>query len=141
MELRIAEKESRVVVRNDHWAALVPWWATWPFEIMGEPQSWHARHSFTSMSYPVLPHHRHISSLAGLMAPEKLTLAEILSKLTKKYDNLFTCSFAYSMGIHQQPVPPQPDGLQRGDEDVAHLHFHFTPPLLRSASVKKFLVG
>jgi len=125
MELQIAEKESRVVVKNDHWAALVPWWAVWPFEIL------------------VLPHQRHISSISSLSAPEKLALAKILANITKKYDNLFRCSFAYSMGIHQRPVPPpqpHPEGSQDGDE-VAHLHLHFTPPLLRSACVKKFLVG
>ncbi|KAF8228670.1 galactose-1-phosphate uridylyltransferase [Tricholoma matsutake] len=127
MELQISENDSRVVVHNDDWVALVPWWATWPFEIL------------------VLPHQRHIPSISTLSAPEKLALAEILAKITKKYDNLFTCSFAYSMGVHQRPVPPsrpQAEGLQDGDEDdAAHLHLHFTPPLLRSASVKKFLVG
>jgi UDPglucose--hexose-1-phosphate uridylyltransferase len=148
MELRVTDKESRLVVNNDHWVALVPWWATWPFEIMGEAKLL-ARSSFirTNTLGVVLPHQRHISSIASLSAPEKLALAEILAKITKKYDNLFTCSFAYSMGIHQRPVPPShshPEGSQDGDgdeEDVAHLHFHFAPPLLRSASVKKFLVG
>lgn len=65
--------------------------------------------------------------------------------MTKRYDNLFNCSFAYSMGIHQRPVPRQAGdtGVPEGEdeENVAHLHLHFAPPLLRSASVKKFLVG
>ncbi|KAG6878763.1 hypothetical protein C0993_008062 [Termitomyces sp. T159_Od127] len=106
----------RVVVANDHWLALVPWWATWPFEIM------------------LLPYKRHIPSIAELSPEEQSSLAQILSKVTIRYDNLFSCSFPYSMGIHQRPIPNDQD-------DVAHLHFHFTPPLLRSATVKKFLVG
>ncbi|KAG6910894.1 hypothetical protein DXG01_006577 [Tephrocybe rancida] len=121
-EVAMPEKGSRVVVKNDHWVALVPWWATWPFEIL------------------VLPHKRHVPSLADLSAEERLSLAEILSKMTTRYDNLFSCSFAYSMGIHQRPTPVA-DTAVADEENVAHLHFHFTPPLLRSASVKKFLVG
>ena len=87
----------------------------------------------------VLPHHRHISSLLHLQPSEKSSLASILSAITKRYDNLFACSFAYSMGIHQQPVPSKSEA-EDGD-DICHLHFHFFPPLLRSANVKKFQVG
>ncbi|PCH38748.1 galactose-1-phosphate uridylyltransferase [Wolfiporia cocos MD-104 SS10] len=119
-EVRVAREEGRVVVQNEHWVALVPWWAIWPFEIM------------------LLPYARHIPSIAELTQEEKTAFAEILSRLTKRYDNLFSCSFAYSMGVHQRPVPAP--GGDDGD-DVAHLHLHFTPPLLRSASVRKFLVG
>lgn len=73
-----------------------------------------------------------------LTAPEKLYFAEILAKLAVRYDNLFNCSFAYSMGIHQQPIPT----IDPSDEgDLAHLHVHFDPPLLRSANIRKFLVG
>jgi len=120
----VPESESRIVVYNKHWVALVPWWATWPFEIL------------------LLPHSRHIPSIYHLEAEEKALLAQILSKITKRYDNLFNCSFAYSMGIHQRPAPP-PDGdaQENVDDDIAHLHLHFYPPLLRSASVRKFLVG
>lgn len=91
----------------------------------------------------VLPHHRHVPSIYHLTTQERSSLAQILSKITKRYDNLFNCSFAYSMGIHQRPIPP-PESMALdtlGDEDIAHLHFHFHPPLLRSASVRKFLVG
>lgn len=87
----------------------------------------------------VLPYRRHISSLTELSTAEKRSLAEIISKLTKRYDNLFSTSFAYSMGIHQRPVPKTSD--EPDEYDVAQLHFHFYPPLLRSSSVRKFLVG
>ena len=78
-----------------------------------------------------------------LSAEEKLAFAQILSQLTIRYDNLFTCSFAYSMGIHQRPTPPYSGNIpeDQDEENVAHLHLHFSPPLLRSASVRKFLVG
>lgn len=112
---------SRIVLQNTHWVALVPWWAIWPFEIL------------------LLPFCRHIPSIDRLTAPEKLAFAEMLAKLTVRYDNLFNCPFAYSMGIHQQPIPttdPSEDG-----GDFAHLHIHFYPPLLRSSTVRKFLVG
>ncbi|KAI0049682.1 galactose-1-phosphate uridylyltransferase, partial [Auriscalpium vulgare] len=124
-EAGVPEAESRVVVRNAHWVALVPWWATWPYEIL------------------LLPHHRHVPSLAHLTADEKLSFAQILSAVTKRYDNLFACSFAYSMGVHQRPLPPADDAADADDDDanLAHLHLHFFPPLLRSASVRKFLVG
>ena len=72
---------------------------------------------------------------------EQWSFAEITSKITKRYDNLFSCSFAYSMGVHQRPVPPLSGFDGQDEEDVAHLHLHFAPPLLRSASVRKFLVG
>ncbi len=91
----------------------------------------------------VLPYRRHIPSLAHLSNEEKLSLGDILSRVTKRYDNLFSCSFTYSMGIHQRPLPPLEEDIQYTDdeENIAHLHFHFFPPLLRSASVRKFLVG
>jgi len=117
--------ESRIVVKNNFWVALVPWWAIWPFEIL------------------VIPYRRHIPSISELTAEEKLTLAQVLGKITKKYDNLFSCSFAYSMGIHQRPIPAAQSGILDEEEgwDVAHLHIHFAPPLLRSANIRKFLVG
>ncbi|KAH8983590.1 HIT-like domain-containing protein [Lactarius hatsudake] len=91
----------------------------------------------------VLPYHRHVPSLAHLTDEEKLSLADVLSRVTKRYDNLFYCPFAYSMGIHQRPLPPREEDLQNTDDEdnIAHLHLHFFPPLLRSASVRKFLVG
>lgn len=125
-ELSVAENEGRVVVKNDDWVALVPWWAIWPFEIM------------------LLPYKRHIASIDQLTDSEKTSFADALSRITKRYDNLFQCSFAYSMGIHQRPTPA-PAGSTAAPEDdeenIAHLHLSFAPPLLRSASVRKFLVG
>jgi UDPglucose--hexose-1-phosphate uridylyltransferase len=123
-EMNLQEtKDSRVVVSNQHWVALVPWWATWPFEIL------------------LLPYRRHIDSLLGLSEDETVSFADILSRVTRRYDNLFSCSFAYSMGIHQRPVPRK-DGLDNDHEaNFAHLHLHFDPPLLRNATVRKFLVG
>lgn len=91
----------------------------------------------------VLPHKRHVPSIADLSAAEKAAFADVISAVTKRYDNLFSCSFAYSTGIHQRPTPPKA-GSVAVDEDedhIAHLHLHFAPPLLRSASVRKFLVG
>ncbi|KAH7927699.1 galactose-1-phosphate uridylyltransferase [Leucogyrophana mollusca] len=124
-EFFMPENEGRVVIKNDHWVALVPWWAYWPFEVM------------------VLPYQRHISSLCHLNVAEKTSFADIMSRVTKRYDNLFSCSFAYAMGIHQRPVPPREEGgtLLEDEDDVAHLHVHFEPPLLRSASVRKFCAG
>lgn len=88
----------------------------------------------------MLPYKRHIPSILELTADEKTAWADCLSHITKRYDNLFQCSFAYSMGIHQRPVLLRP-GRSVDEEDVAHLHLHFAPPLLRSASIRKFLVG
>ncbi|KAG8801143.1 galactose-1-phosphate uridyl transferase [Serendipita sp. 398] len=88
----------------------------------------------------VLPHHRHITSLDRLADEEIVTFAAILSQLTIRYDNLFSTSFAYSMGIHQRPIPSR-DPSTFEAEDVAHLHLHFNPPLVRSATIRKFLVG
>lgn len=103
--------------------------------------SWTHSHYWGPTS-SVLPHKRHIESLLHLTPAEKLSFAELLSNVTIRYDNLFSCSFPYSMGIHQRPVPVSYDVPSIEDNmNVAHLHVHFTPPLLRSADVKKFLVG
>ncbi|KAI0798121.1 putative GAL7-UDP-glucose--hexose-1-phosphate uridylyltransferase [Abortiporus biennis] len=122
-EVGVKQDEGRVVVKNDHWVALVPWWAVWPFEIL------------------LLPYKRHIESILDLDGAEKSAFADILSKVTKRYDNLFSCSFAYSMGIHQRPTPKPASPESDEINDYAHLHLHFAPPLLRSASIRKFLVG
>lgn len=110
-------KEERVVFQNDKWLVVCPWWAIWPFEVM------------------VLPK-RHVRALPDLDGTEQTQLAEALSEVTRRYDNLFETSFPYSMGIHQAP-------LEGSDEEIecSSLHFHFYPPLLRSATVRKFLVG
>lgn len=144
-EVSVAREEGRVVLQNDHWVALVPWWAIWPFEIMRKQdasgQIKIIAHHCTST--PVLPYKRHIPSIVHLSQAEKSAFAQILSLVTIRYDNLFSCSFAYSMGIHQRPTPPASDAIaeDQDEENLAHLHLHFAPPLLRSASVRKFLVG
>lgn len=106
---------TRLITQNDHFTALVPFWAVWPFEIL-------------------LLSHRHIGSLVDLNEPEITSLADILRRVTTRYDNLFEVSFPYSMGFHQTPT----DGVSYPSW---HLHAHFYPPLLRSATVKKFMVG
>ena len=105
----------RLVVHNDHWVAIVPYWAVWPFETMLLPR-------------------RHVRQLPDLQEDERNALADILRRLTTRYDNLFETSFPYSMGWHGQPT----DGENHGHWQ---LHAHFYPPLLRSATVKKFMVG
>ena len=106
---------SRIVFENDGFTVLVPFWAVWPFEVM------------------ILPR-RHVGSLSELVPSEKDDLADAVRRLGIRYDNLFQTRFPYSMGIHQNPT----DG---GDYPENHLHLHYYPPLLRSASVKKFMVG
>lgn len=104
----------RVVYLSTHFMACVPFWALWPFEIM------------------ILPHQDHIPSLLHMSTDQRADLAHTLGVVTRLYDNLFQCSFPYSMGINQSP--PQL-------EATAQLHLSFYPPLLRNASVKKFQVG
>jgi len=108
------QAEERLVALNDHFAALVPWWAVWPFETM-------------------IISRRPVSSIDQLTSAERDGLAAILKQLTTRYDNLFEVSFPYSGGFHQQPAGPV--------DPAWHLHLHFLPPLLRSATVRKFLVG
>lgn len=109
------ELQERIVCMNDHFIALVPFWAIWPFETM-------------------ILSRRHFGSLLEINDSEKESLADIIKRITTRYDNLFKVSFPYSAGFHQSPT----DG-----EDHAewHFHLHFYPPLLRSATVKKFMVG
>lgn len=108
--------QSRAVVETEHWLAVVPYWAAWPFETL------------------LLPRNSHIRRLPDLDDGRRQDLALALKKLTSRYDNLFQCSFPYSMGWHGAPF----DG---NDDDHWQLHAHFFPPLLRSASVRKFMVG
>jgi UDPglucose--hexose-1-phosphate uridylyltransferase len=105
----------RVVCANDHWAVVVPFWAVWPFETMLLPK-------------------RRVADLPSLDATERDALAAMIASLTTRYDNLFRCSFPYSMGWHGRPVDGQEHAYWR-------LHAVFLPPLLRSATVRKFLVG
>jgi UDPglucose--hexose-1-phosphate uridylyltransferase len=109
------EVGERIVFENDHFTVLVPFWAIWPFETL------------------VLPH-RHVGAIDDLTANEPTALAAALRELTIRYDNLFETPFPYSMGLHQQPT----DGEEHGEWQ---LHAHFYPPLLRSATVRKFMVG
>lgn len=108
-------KKERIVIQNASFVVLVPYWAVWPYEVM------------------VLPVNKH-QSLLSLTAVEQTDLAEILKQLTKIYDQLFQTPFPYSMGIHQAPT----DGKVHLEWQV---HFHFYPPLLRSATIKKYFVG
>jgi UDPglucose--hexose-1-phosphate uridylyltransferase len=108
-------RRERIVVDNDYWLAVVPYWATWPFETL-------------------LVAREPVRRLPELTAAGRDSLAQTLKGLLTRYDNLFQCSFPYSMGWHGAPA---------GGDEVAHwqLHAHFLPPLLRSATVKKFMVG
>jgi UDPglucose--hexose-1-phosphate uridylyltransferase len=106
---------ARLVAANEHFTALVPFWAVWPFEIM-------------------VVANRHSGSLSDLTPAEVGGLADVMHQVTVRYDNLFEVSFPYSMGFHQTPC----DGKTYPGQ---HLHAHYYPPLLRSATVRKFMVG
>lgn len=109
------DQAERVVAINDEWLAVVPWWAVWPFEVL------------------VLPL-RHLPRLTQLGDSQRASLAHILRQLLRRYDGLFGVPFPYSMGWHGAP------GVN-GDDAHWQVHAHFYPPLLRSASVRKFMVG
>lgn len=109
------EKKERIVYENGSFVLLVPFWAVWPFETMIIPK-------------------RKIQSLKEFEEEEFALFADVLKACTVKYDNIFNVSFPYSAGIHQAPT----DGL---DHAEWQLHMHFYPPLLRSASIRKFMVG
>jgi UDPglucose--hexose-1-phosphate uridylyltransferase len=109
------DRGERVVCRNEHWVALVPFWAVWPFE---------------TMLVPV----RRVEDLPSLTGDERHALADIMRRLTVRYDNLFLTSFPYSMGFHGRPVSGDP-------HPGCRLHAVYYPPLLRSAAIRKFLVG
>jgi len=104
----------RVVDENDHWAVVVPFWAVWPFETMLLPK-------------------RSVSALPDVSPEERLALAELIQRLGARYDNLFSCPFPFSMGWHGRPAREEGSG--------SRLHAVYMPPLLRSATVRKFLVG
>jgi UDPglucose--hexose-1-phosphate uridylyltransferase len=107
--------QTRMVVENAHFAALVPFWAVWPFEVL-------------------LLSKQHTRDLGSCDPAMRNGLADIFKQITTRYDNLFGISFPYSMGFHQSPT----DGEAHPEW---HLHAHFYPPLLRSATVRKFMVG
>lgn len=112
-----AEEQSgeRLVASNEYFSAIVPYWAFWPFEVL-------------------LVSRRHVASLHELSGQEVSAMADILKRITTRYDNLFEVSFPYSMGFHQAPS----DGQLYPH---CHLHAHYYPPLLRSATIRKFMVG
>ena len=109
------QQKERIVFENDSFAVLVPFWAVWPFEVMIISKT----------------HRLSIDEFSDL---ERDHFADALKRLTTRYDNLFQTSFPYSMGFHQKPT----DG---GAYPFVHFHAHFYPPLLRSATVRKFMVG
>jgi len=109
------KRQERILFSNEHFTALVPYWAVWPFEV-------------------IVVAHRNIAYLSELNSAEVSALAGILKRITTRYDNLFEISFPYSMGFHQAPFDHQP-------HPEWTLHAHFYPPLLRSATVRKFMVG
>jgi UDPglucose--hexose-1-phosphate uridylyltransferase len=109
------EKQARIVVENDFFVVVVPFWAVYPFEVM-------------------IVGKNHRGAIDEFDEPEKSAFADILKRLTTRYDNLFFTPFPYSMGFHQKPT----DGK---NYDFLHFHAHFYPPLLRSATIRKFLVG
>lgn len=109
------EQAERIIVQNESWVILVPYWATWPFETLLLPK-------------------KHLLRLPDADDQQRDDLADILRQLLIRYDNLFEISFAYSMGLHGAPF---------NEDDQGHwmFHIHFYPPLLRSATVRKFMVG
>lgn len=143
VQAELKSKSPRIVVATEHFVALVPYWALWPYEVM------------------ICPAKRQIRNITELEPDEKEDLAQVLRRMTCRYDNreeqvmyyrmpaslrdetdialsspVFQCSFPYSMGIYQQPTLNYTEY-----KDSVQLHFSFNPPLLRSASVRKFLVG
>lgn len=113
-ELELSQGE-RIIVQTEHWLAVVPWWAVWPYEALIVPR-------------------RHVLRLPDLNPAERDDLAELLHRLLVRYDRLFDTSFPYSFGWHGAPTDD-------GDYSSWQLHAHIYPPLLRSATVKKFMVG
>lgn len=109
------EKQDRIIFENDSFVVLIPFWAVWPFETMIVPK-------------------KHQANILEMDATEAYQYAEAIAVITKAYDKLFNTSFPYSSGIHQAPT----DG---NDNQHWHWHMSFYPPLLRSATVKKFMVG
>jgi UDPglucose--hexose-1-phosphate uridylyltransferase len=107
--------QERVIFQNEHFTALVPWWAIWPFEVL-------------------VVSRRHLGALPELSLDEREGLADALKRMATRFDNLFQTSFPYTMGFHQSPT-------DKGEHPEWHFHAHFYPPLLRSATVRKFMVG
>lgn len=113
---RERESGERIIFENESFTALVPFWALWPFEVMLLPRE-------------------HAGDISTLSAAQRGDLADALVRMGTRYDNLFKTSFPYSMGLHQQPVS------ETSSQPHWHWHIHYFPPLLRSATVRKFMVG
>jgi UDPglucose--hexose-1-phosphate uridylyltransferase len=109
------QQKERVILENELFLAVVPFWAVWPFETM-------------------IVSRRHFGAMPDMTNDERDALSEVLQRVTSRYDNLFQSPFPYSMGFHQQPADQLP-------HEEWHFHAHFFPPLLRSATVRKFMVG
>ena len=114
LAIELSMKE-RVVIENESFVAVVPFWAVWPYEVL-------------------LLSKAHYGNITEMDDKARNDLADALKRITARYDNLFLTSFPYSMGLHQKPT----DGHVH---DAWHFHVHFYPPLLRSATVQKFMVG
>ncbi|KAK0643820.1 galactose-1-phosphate uridylyltransferase [Cercophora newfieldiana] len=111
------EKGERIVWQNEAFLVVCPWWAVWPFEVLVIAK-------------------RHVRALVDLTDAERLQFAEAVQEVTRRYDNLFETNFPYSSGIHQAPIDCTVE-----EAENSWFHMHFYPPLLRSATVRKFLVG
>ena len=107
--------QGRIIFENPHFTALVPWWAGWPFEVL-------------------VVSRRHVKAMSEFTSDERDGLADALKRLTTRFDNLFETSFPYTVGFHQAPT-------DNSSHEEWHFHAHFYPPLLRSAMVRKFMVG
>ena len=114
LQLELAQRE-RIVAENETWVALVPFWAVWPFELLLLPR-------------------QHVARIETMNEPQRSGLAAILKQVTSGYNQVFDTPFPYSMGLHPAPSDGQ-------DHPEWQLHVHFYPPLLRSATVRKFMVG
>ena len=110
------QERSRIVAENAAWVALVPFWAVWPFETM------------------LIPRDANVTTLKELTSEQRSGLAELLQQVTSGYNRVFDTPFPYSMGLHPSPCDGQP-------HPEWTLHLHFYPPLLRSATIRKFMVG
>jgi UDPglucose--hexose-1-phosphate uridylyltransferase len=114
--LRIEQETgTRIVCSNEYFTVVVPFWAVWPFEVLVLAKE-------------------HVTGMDRLDQDPQRALADILKRITSRYDNVFGMSFPYSMGFHQRPT----DGQEHPEW---HLHAHYFPPLLRSATIRKFMVG
>jgi UDPglucose--hexose-1-phosphate uridylyltransferase len=112
-------RNERIIFQNNSFVALVPFWAVWPYEVMLLPK-------------------RHFASIDQMTDTEITDFADALKRMGTRFDNLFLTSFPYSMGFHQKPTKPAKDSEA---DEAWHFHVHYLPPLLRSATVRKFMVG